>query len=218
MGEKMKFVENREEIILKYARNKEVLDCGCVERLPPGPHWLHGKLVEVSKSVLGVDLWKEGVEKLRAMGYNVIWGDVTTMNLRRKFDVIVAGEILEHLPNQGLFLKNMKRHLKKKGVLILTTPNALAFPYQWIELITWNLRWGKVKSRKWNLGPHVVFHVPDTLWALAETHGFEIELWGCGGNPPKRGLRRVIRNLFCKVFPQFSSSLLAVLRPRASRF
>ena len=73
-------------------------------------------------------------------------------------------------------MENAKRHLKKKGVLILTTSNALALPYQWAELIAWNLRWGKVKSRRWNLGPHVALHTPDILWALAETHGFEVEL------------------------------------------
>jgi len=28
---------------------------------------------------------------------------VTKIRLGRKFEVIVAGEILEHLPNQGLF-------------------------------------------------------------------------------------------------------------------
>ena len=35
-------------------------------------------------------------------------GDVTTVNLGKKFDVIVAGELIGHLPNQGLFLENMK--------------------------------------------------------------------------------------------------------------
>jgi len=40
-------VENREEIILRYAKNKEVLDCGCVEVSHPGPHWLYEKLVKV---------------------------------------------------------------------------------------------------------------------------------------------------------------------------
>ena len=54
---------------------------------------------------------------------------MTKIRLGRKFDVIVTGEILEHLPNQGLFLENAERHLKKKGVQILTTPNALALPY-----------------------------------------------------------------------------------------
>ncbi len=213
----MKFSPSREEIILKYARGKEVLDCGCVEKLERDENWLHGKLVKVAKKVVGVDLWKEGVQKLREEGYCVLWGDVTTINLKRRFDVIVAGELIEHLPNPGKFLENMAKHLKREGVLILTTPNAWAFPYQWTEILRWNRRWASV-SRQWGLGPHVGYHTPDTLWALAETHGFQLaELWGCPGNPPKRGMRKIVtpfRNLLCSVFPQLSSTLVAVLRPR----
>ena len=46
---------------------------------------------------------ERGSKKVRERGYRVIWGDVTKIRLGRKFEVIVAGEILEHLPNQGLF-------------------------------------------------------------------------------------------------------------------
>lgn len=41
--------------------------------------------------------------------------------------MVIAGEIIEHLSNQGIFLENVKRHLKDDdGVLILTTPNSVA--------------------------------------------------------------------------------------------
>ena len=218
---KGKLVEDRFDVIRRYVEHKEVLDCGCVGGGPGAEDWLHGRLVEVSKRVVGVDIQKEGVERLRKLGYEVVWGDVTTMNLGEKFDVIVAGELIEHLPNQGLFLENMKRHLKRRGVLVLTTPNAWAFPfpYQWTELITWNAWRDKAGSGKWSPFSHVVLHSPDTLSALAEMHGFEIELWGCVvGSPPKRGLRRLIRNRFYSLFPQFSPSLLAILRPRFCGF
>ena len=43
-----------------------------------------------------------------------------------KFDVIFAGEIIEHLSNPGLFLEKANKHLIKGGLLILTTPNAFS--------------------------------------------------------------------------------------------
>jgi len=47
-----------------------------------------------------------------------------TYSFNREFDVIVAGDVIEHVENQGLFLSNIKKHLKKDGKLIITTPNA----------------------------------------------------------------------------------------------
>ena len=46
-----------------------------------------------------------------------------SIRLNRKFDYIVAGELIEHLSNPGLFLEGMKRHLAKSGKIIITTPN-----------------------------------------------------------------------------------------------
>lgn len=216
----IKFVQDRLDIILKYARGKKVLDCGCVDTLKeienPRKDWLYGKLVEVAKKVVGVDLQEEGVRKLREKGYEVICADVTTMDLGQKFDVIVAGEIIEHLPNQGLFLKNMKRHLKRDGVLIITTPNALAFFYWFLGHLRWNTRW-KYGSPKWGESPHVSAHIPDTLWALAETHGYTVELYGGFDRSRKEGIRipvMLFSKLFCRLFPQFSPILVAVLRPK----
>ncbi len=39
------------------------------------------------------------------------------------FDTIVAGELIEHLHNPEIFVKESKRVLKPNGQLILTTPN-----------------------------------------------------------------------------------------------
>lgn len=41
------------------------------------------------------------------------------------FDTIVSIETLEHIRDQGAFLSNLRKCLKKKGQLVLTTPNKL---------------------------------------------------------------------------------------------
>lgn len=55
---------------------------------------------------------------------DIVLGNMENYDFGRRFDVIIAGDVLEHVDNQSLFLNNVKKHLKKEGYLILTTPNA----------------------------------------------------------------------------------------------
>ena len=43
--------------------------------------------------------WKR-VRYLRAQGYEVILADITQSPLPEKFDVVIGGEVLEHLTHQ----------------------------------------------------------------------------------------------------------------------
>lgn len=56
-------------------------------------------------------------------------GDATTVNLGRKFDIIFAKDLIEHIPNDEAFLQNMAEHLKEEGYLIITTQNSLSLNY-----------------------------------------------------------------------------------------
>ena len=49
--------------------------------------------------------------------------------INRRFDTIVAGEILEHMENPLQFLNNCYKLLKVNGKLVLTTPNATSLIY-----------------------------------------------------------------------------------------
>lgn len=55
----------------------------------------------------------------------IVKGDALKMDFKNEFDVIIAGELIEHFyPGQAkVFLKNSFNALKKGGELILTTPN-----------------------------------------------------------------------------------------------
>jgi hypothetical protein len=52
---KVGIVEDRLEVISKYAYGKRILDLGCVGE-GPSPSWLHFSLVQWGKEVLGVDI------------------------------------------------------------------------------------------------------------------------------------------------------------------
>ena len=56
----------------------------------------------------------------------MVAGDAQTMELGRTFEVVWAGEVIEHLSCPGGFLDAARRHLGDRGLLVLTTPNVFA--------------------------------------------------------------------------------------------
>ena len=49
--------------------------------------------------------------------------------INKKFDTIIAGDIIEHLDNPKNFIKFCFEHLNTNGRFILTTPNAIGLQY-----------------------------------------------------------------------------------------
>lgn len=57
-------------------------------------------------------------------GYNVRCVDATTdAYLGELFDVVVLGDIIEHVNNPVNLLLFAKRHLNDKGIILISTPN-----------------------------------------------------------------------------------------------
>lgn len=119
---------SKNKYILKLCEDKTVLDLGCIRHSAEfalrDPNWLHKGMLEVAKSVLGIDYLEDEILKLKLQGYNIVYGDVTKkLPIESEFDVIVAGDLIEHLTNFDGFLENVYRLLKSDGYLIITTPN-----------------------------------------------------------------------------------------------
>lgn len=54
--------------------------------------------------------------------------DATSFNLRQKFDIVLAFELIEHLVDSTSFLRSVKSHMGEGGgVFILSTPNRSTF-------------------------------------------------------------------------------------------
>ena len=86
------------------------LDVGC------NSHFLHKEID--NENMVGLDV------VLTQFKERVIKGNAQQIPLKsRTFDCIVAGELIEHLDNPDLFLKECHRILRKNGKLIITTPN-----------------------------------------------------------------------------------------------
>jgi SAM-dependent methyltransferase len=119
-------VDDRVGYLCSLAAGKQVLDVGVVEHFvdaSEGSQWLHGALCKVARRCLGVDVLEKELAILRQRGYLVQCLDLTKEVLSEQFDLIVVGEVIEHLDAPGLFLRNLARMLKPDGRCVLTTPN-----------------------------------------------------------------------------------------------
>ena len=150
------------------AAGKEVLDLGCVNHDPSDESsrfWLHKALREVAADIVGVDYLQDAVDVLNAQGYNVVRADVQDFDLGRQFDVIVAGDLVEHLNNQDGFLTSCLRHLKPDGVLVISTPN----PWFWKHSVLSILH-----TEVPNNDEHTCWFCPRTYRQLAARYGLEL--------------------------------------------
>jgi len=119
--------------VAERCRGKAVLDLGCFDETALAKagteHWLHGRLAQVARNVTGVDssikLPREGI--VTGPTSRILRGDVNALDSEMlrglEIEIIVAGELIEHLPNTGRFLRHLK-DLFPGRELIAATPNA----------------------------------------------------------------------------------------------
>jgi 2-polyprenyl-3-methyl-5-hydroxy-6-metoxy-1,4-benzoquinol methylase len=132
--EKIDYDDAKISFFLPLIRNKKVLDIGVVQHdlsKYNDPKWLHRAICRHSNHAVGIDIDQNGVQFLIDKGYNVIPADAQNFDLNEKFDVVIAGDLLEHLSNTGGFIDSVKRHLKPHGLLAVSTPN----PFWWKTLL-----------------------------------------------------------------------------------
>ena len=128
-------IRDRTAYIKQRVEGLDVLDVGCTGkkgdgRLPDHVSTLHHALRPGCRSLTGIDIDAKGIGVMQEAGYRVVCGDVTSIRLHQRFDVIVAAEVIEHLTNPGLALMNLKEHLKENGILLLTTCNPFYYRQQ----------------------------------------------------------------------------------------
>jgi 2-polyprenyl-3-methyl-5-hydroxy-6-metoxy-1,4-benzoquinol methylase len=165
---KPKLVTSKFKLIQKFVKNKTTLDFGCVAHTSEREkqdQWLHKNIQNVAKEVLGIDYDKEEILKLKKIGYNVEYGDVENLNIGQKFDVLVAGDIIEHLNNPGNFLSSSIKHMNRNSQLIISTSNATGLIYV-IEAM--------LLGYEINNPDHVSYYTFRTLDQLMKRHGLMI--------------------------------------------
>lgn len=154
-------------------QNKKILDIGCFTG------YLMEKLRENNNEVYGVDISQKAVGTAKKKGLNCFQGDIDKgLKFKDKsFDAIVMGEIIEHIFDTDKVIKEIRRMLKDKGHLIITTPNIASLnrrirlllgknPY--IDIGTLN------DDNKTTASGHIRYFTFETLKILLERNGFKV--------------------------------------------
>ena len=147
-------VLDREGFILRRCDGRVVLDIGA-----SGP--MHEMICEIAKSCYGID-------REDSPGVVGIDLDDVASELPRYADVelVVCGEVLEHLSNPGQFLDKLRAAYKCP--IIFTVPNAFHNSSQF---------WVRQHGLENVNIDHVAWHSPRTLRTLLERAGMEVSLW-----------------------------------------
>jgi SAM-dependent methyltransferase len=130
-------VASRTEYLTGLVRGREILDIGVIEHQiesSSSSRWLHRQLAEAAERCVGVDVLVDEVEELRGRGFDVRCHDLSTGPLDEQFDVIVAGEVVEHLDAPVAVLSSARQMLRTGGRIVVTTPNPYMVHRAWKHL------------------------------------------------------------------------------------
>jgi SAM-dependent methyltransferase len=105
------------------------VDAGCQLLNQQSGAWLHEHLAAEAADLVGLDLDVAGVEDARERGYAAHAVDCRDVDAVRSLglapaDLVVAGEVIEHLDDPGSFLDGLHALVAPGGLLVVTTPNA----------------------------------------------------------------------------------------------
>ncbi len=178
---------------------------------PDSPRWVHALLGKRAKELWGIDL---EYDEARLPGPPARYARMSaeSFSLDKRFDVIFAGDLIEHLPNPGLFLDACRAHLAEGGTLVLTTPNAFNL-FNMAEKLT--------KDEPTVNHDHTCYYNHKTLahlldkreWVVAETaYLYTLDLEH--KESFKKKALNVLYALLSKVTPKFMETLVIVARPR----
>ena len=207
---------SRYRFLCEQAKGKKVLHLGCVgDRLiPRREQTLHEALSEYAAELWGVDLNESGIaalsRKLPALSKRLLVGDVCRLldlgtELPRDFEIILAGDLIEHLTDPAELFKICRGLLTKGGVLLLTTPNALG-------LLNVLRAW---RGIEYTSPVHTCFFSFATLDEMARRAGWVISrYWTCYDNEGYAAWKKFLGARFFNVFPQWGGTLIAAAAPQ----
>ncbi|MFA4890434.1 MAG: class I SAM-dependent methyltransferase [Candidatus Paceibacterota bacterium] len=166
------FAEERGNLLKKnIGKGKNVMDIGCRD----------GALAKYffqENNVLGVDIDGSALNRAKeSLGIETIIADLNGdwHELgERKFDVIVAGEVLEHLYFPEKVLEKVSSHLNNKGIFLGSVPNAFSLKNR--------IRYLFAKKENTPLGDptHINHFSYKELKNLLQKYFSEVEIIGLG--------------------------------------
>ena len=157
-----------------YRKNNRLLDVGC------GAGTFLEAAARAGWQATGVEVSRTAAEHIREKGFDVFGGELEKANYPNDhFDVVIASEVLEHVPDPEAMIEQIARVLRSGGLLWATTPHgrgisARLLGVQWsivcppehlqlfsvssIKKLLTNAGFGSVKVATHGTNPFEIFH------------------------------------------------------------
>ena len=163
-----KFQLNRKDEPLK---NIDILDIGC------GGGLLSEPMSRLGANVIGIDASKKNINvakfhaKKNKIKINYICASPENLKIKKKFDVILNMEIVEHVEDINFFIKKSSEFLKKDGLMFIATLNKTIKSYVFaIVGAEYILKWLPIGTHDWEK-----FVKPEKLQEIAEKNYLRLE-------------------------------------------
>ena len=129
----------------------DILDIGC------GGGLLSEPMSRLGANIVGIDASKKNIEvaklhaKKQKLKINYICASPETFKTKKKFDVILNMEIVEHVEDIDFFIKKSSNLLKKNGLMFIATLNKTLKSYLFaIVGAEYILNWLPIGTHDWD--------------------------------------------------------------------
>ena len=148
-----------------------ILDIGC------GGGLLSEPMYKLGANVVGIDASKKNIEiakfhaKKNNLKINYICSSPEVLKAKKKFDVILNMEIVEHVDDINFFMKKSSELLKKNGLMFVATLNKTLKSYAFAIIgAEYILRWLPIGTHNWEK-----FVKPEDLIKISEKNNLKIK-------------------------------------------
>ncbi len=149
--------------------NLSLLDVGC------GGGLLSEPMCRLGAKVTGIDAIRKNINiakihaKKNKLKINYVNASPEKLKIKKKFDVILNMETVEHVSDLNLFIKSCANLLKKNGIIFVATINRTLKSYLFaIAGAEYILKWLPIGTHDWNL-----FVKPEELIKISIKHNLK---------------------------------------------
>ena len=148
-----------------------ILDIGC------GGGLLSEPMTRLGAKVVGIDASEKNIKvakhHLKKSKLNIKYFNTSpeNFNMNEKFDVILNMEIVEHVEDINIFIKQSSKFLKKKGIMFIATLNQTLKSYLFAIIgAEYILRWLPIGTHEWDK-----FVKPESLINICEKNSLNLK-------------------------------------------
>ena len=156
---------------VKPLKKIDILDIGCGGGLLSEPMCRYGaNEVGIDSSQKNIDIAKFHAKK-NGLKINYLCATPEDLKIKKKFDVILNMEIIEHVENVNFFLKKSSELLKKNGLMFIATLNKTLKSYAFAIIgAEYVLRWLPIGTHDWDK-----FVKPEDLIKINKENNLKLE-------------------------------------------